>query len=58
MLVMPKLSAPSVKVWPVLHSTPKVARISPAPAASMSSMLFACMRTRRGIFTFSFLSTL
>jgi hypothetical protein len=45
-------TVPSVKVSPELQSTPNSATMSPAPASSMSSISFECIRTSRPTLTF------
>ena len=50
--VIVTLMRPSVKVSPEAHSTPNRATMSPASAEGMSSISSACIRTRRGTFTF------
>ena len=50
--VIARLTVPSVKVSPDLHSTPKSATISPADASFTSSISSECMRTSRGTLSF------
>jgi hypothetical protein len=51
--VMVTDSRPSVKVSPEAHSTPNSATMSPALASPTSIISLLCIRTMRGIFTFS-----